>query len=329
MASRSVDGDDATAAVEPSTPARISFLSSSLLPRPYLPYFPIFLSFFFLSRWRKLWGCGLFGERSYTGAPKKRTFKMFSFRGVDLDALLDMSTDEVVKLFTIRARRRFQRGLTHKPMALIKKLRTSCKIPYGHGSIYRFFSQDVVKVGDIVIKDQVIIKQYCMISGVTSLKYDSSKEYNMIDQGYIYQNVFSLWLNKDPMAEIGGEIVFGGINSRHFRGEHTYVPISQKSYWQVNSRFRTSSLILLINHIDVGDVLLANRSTITYLLLSFLRKAIQEEEEEEEKEKPPYANLEEEEGGGGEEEELACANLEEEDIVIVDSGTSSIAGPTV
>ncbi|KAL1313382.1 uncharacterized protein LOC107646641 isoform X3 [Arachis ipaensis] len=103
---------------------------------------------------------------------------MFSFRGVDLDALLDMSTDEVVKLFTIRARRRFQRGLTHKPMALIKKLRkaipcyfhskykskifstytdigTSCKIPYGHGSIYRFFSQDVVKVGDIVIKDQV------------------------------------------------------------------------------------------------------------------------------------------------------------------------------
>ncbi|XLR26721.1 uncharacterized protein LOC107646641 isoform X2 [Arachis ipaensis] len=105
---------------------------------------------------------------------------MFSFRGVDLDALLDMSTDEVVKLFTIRARRRFQRGLTHKPMALIKKLRkaipcyfhskykskifstytdigTSCKIPYGHGSIYRFFSQDVVKVGDIVIKDQVSI----------------------------------------------------------------------------------------------------------------------------------------------------------------------------
>ncbi|KAD6453043.1 hypothetical protein E3N88_07748 [Mikania micrantha] len=58
-----------------------------------------------------------------TGAPKKRTFKKFSFRGVDLDALLDMSTDELVKLFTARARRRFQRGLKRKPMALIKKLR--------------------------------------------------------------------------------------------------------------------------------------------------------------------------------------------------------------
>ncbi|MED6204457.1 40S ribosomal protein S15-4 [Stylosanthes scabra] len=55
--------------------------------------------------------------------PKKRTFKKFSFRGVDLDALLDMSTDDLVKLFIARARRRFQRGLTRKPMALIKKLR--------------------------------------------------------------------------------------------------------------------------------------------------------------------------------------------------------------
>ena len=40
------------------------------------------------------------------GQPKKRTFKKFSFRGVDLDSLLDMSTDELVKLFTARARRR-------------------------------------------------------------------------------------------------------------------------------------------------------------------------------------------------------------------------------
>lgn len=42
------------------------------------------------------------------GVPKKRTFKKFSFRGVDLDALLDMSTDELVKLFPARARRRYK-----------------------------------------------------------------------------------------------------------------------------------------------------------------------------------------------------------------------------
>nr|XP_023911037.1 uncharacterized protein LOC112022653 [Quercus suber] len=40
--------------------------------------------------------------------PKKRTFKKFSYRGVDLDALLEMSTDDLVKLFTARARRRYK-----------------------------------------------------------------------------------------------------------------------------------------------------------------------------------------------------------------------------
>lgn len=45
-------------------------------------------------------------EVDVAGQPKKRTFKKFSFRGVDLDALLDMSMDELVKLFHARARRR-------------------------------------------------------------------------------------------------------------------------------------------------------------------------------------------------------------------------------
>jgi phytepsin len=55
----------------------------------------------------------------------------------------------------------------------------------------------------------------------------------MIEQGQILDKVFSFWLNKDPMAQIGGEIVFGGMDTRHFRGDHSYFPISQKGYWQV------------------------------------------------------------------------------------------------
>ncbi len=60
-------------------------------------------------------------------APRKRTFRKFTFRGVDLDQLLDMSTDELVDLFHARARRKFQRGLKRKPLALIKKLRAAKK----------------------------------------------------------------------------------------------------------------------------------------------------------------------------------------------------------
>ncbi|XP_074317870.1 small ribosomal subunit protein uS19-like [Silene latifolia] len=55
--------------------------------------------------------------------PKKRTFRTFSYRGIDLPALLDLKTDKLVQLLPARIRRRTERGLKQKPMALIKKLR--------------------------------------------------------------------------------------------------------------------------------------------------------------------------------------------------------------
>eukprot|EP00199_Chlamydomonas_sp_CCMP681_P003184 CAMPEP_0119106394 /NCGR_PEP_ID=MMETSP1180-20130426/4088_1 /TAXON_ID=3052 ORGANISM="Chlamydomonas cf sp, Strain CCMP681" /NCGR_SAMPLE_ID=MMETSP1180 /ASSEMBLY_ACC=CAM_ASM_000741 /LENGTH=147 /DNA_ID=CAMNT_0007091715 /DNA_START=41 /DNA_END=484 /DNA_ORIENTATION=- len=58
---------------------------------------------------------------------RPRTFRKYQFRGVDLDQLLDLSSDQLVELFHARVRRRFQRGLKRKPMALIKKLRKSKK----------------------------------------------------------------------------------------------------------------------------------------------------------------------------------------------------------
>ena len=54
---------------------------------------------------------------------KKRTFKKFTYRGVDLEKLMDLSHDELVVLVNARARRRFSRGLKRKPMAFIKRLR--------------------------------------------------------------------------------------------------------------------------------------------------------------------------------------------------------------
>ena len=39
-------------------------------------------------------------------AAKKRTFRKFTYRGVDLEQLLDLNTDELVQLFHARARRK-------------------------------------------------------------------------------------------------------------------------------------------------------------------------------------------------------------------------------
>jgi len=56
-------------------------------------------------------------------AKKKRTFKKYTFRGVDLDQLLDLQPAAFVELMHARARRKFQRGLKRKTIALLKKLR--------------------------------------------------------------------------------------------------------------------------------------------------------------------------------------------------------------
>ena len=54
---------------------------------------------------------------------KKRQFRKFTYKGLELDKLLDLSHDELLAVVCARARRRMQRGLKRKPMALIKKLR--------------------------------------------------------------------------------------------------------------------------------------------------------------------------------------------------------------
>merc|ERR1712241_1440360 len=58
---------------------------------------------------------------------KKRTFRKFTYRGVDLDQLLDMNNEQLMELFPCRIRRKIGRGLKRKPMALIKKLRKKKK----------------------------------------------------------------------------------------------------------------------------------------------------------------------------------------------------------
>ncbi|KAJ4721865.1 Aspartic proteinase [Melia azedarach] len=141
------------------------------------------------------------------------------------------------------------------------KIGIPCKIHYGSGSISGFLSQDNVKVGDIIVKDQEFIEitkdglltflaaQYDGILGLgfrdISVNQATPLWYNMMQQGHMNQQIFSLWLNRDPNAKVGGEIVFGGFDWRHFRGDHTYVPLTEKGYWQIK----------------VGDILIANSST--------------------------------------------------------------------
>ncbi|VFQ88939.1 unnamed protein product [Cuscuta campestris] len=135
------------------------------------------------------------------------------------------------------------------------------EIHYGTGEIAGFFSQDDVKVGDLVVKNQEFIEAtsepgvtflVAKFDGILGLGFQEISVgdsvpvwYNMVNQGLVKDPVFSFWLNRKVKEEEGGEIVFGGADPKHYKGEHTYVPVSKKGYWQF----------------EMGDVLIGGKPT--------------------------------------------------------------------
>merc|ERR1712224_50949 len=58
---------------------------------------------------------------------KKRKFRKYYYRGIEVEKLLDLPHGELLKLVTSRARRRFLRGLKQKPRSFIQRLRKAKK----------------------------------------------------------------------------------------------------------------------------------------------------------------------------------------------------------
>jgi small subunit ribosomal protein S15e len=58
---------------------------------------------------------------------KKRTFRKYAYRGIDLEKLVDMQNEDLMNLFCARQRRKFSRGIKRQPITLLKKLRKSKK----------------------------------------------------------------------------------------------------------------------------------------------------------------------------------------------------------
>lgn len=56
---------------------------------------------------------------------------------------------------------------------------------------------------------------------------------NMINQGLVKDKVFSFWLNRNLRDEKEGEIIFGGMDPKHYKMNHQYVPVTKNGHWQV------------------------------------------------------------------------------------------------
>jgi len=125
---------------------------------------------------------------------------------------------------------------------------TAFNITYGSGSMTGFVSRDTLQLSNLTVLGQ----QFTEATGLPGITFDAAKFdgimglafqsisvlgvvppwYNILNQKLVSDQVFSFWLNKDPNGALGGELLLGGIDSDHFIGTPTYVPLTSQTYWQ-------------------------------------------------------------------------------------------------
>ncbi|XP_064174579.1 nothepsin [Anguilla rostrata] len=123
-------------------------------------------------------------------------------------------------------------------------------IHYGSGHLLGVMAKDVLQVGNVSLANQefgesvyepgfvfVIVR----FDGVLGLGYPSLSEAaetpvfdNLMAQMLVEQPVFSFYLSrKKNTAEPEGELLLGGLDEALYSGPLTWVPVTQKGYWQI------------------------------------------------------------------------------------------------
>ncbi|MEQ2168176.1 hypothetical protein GOODEAATRI_011652, partial [Goodea atripinnis] len=135
---------------------------------------------------------------------------------------------------------------------------TEFAIRYGRGSLSGFISEDTVSVAGLAVPGQQFgeaVKQpgitfvVARFDGVLGMGYPSISVANVtpvfdtaMAAKLLPQNIFSVYISRDPKAAVGGELVLGGTDPQYYTGDLHYVNVTRKAYWQIGMN-RTAMII--------------------------------------------------------------------------------------
>lgn len=128
------------------------------------------------------------------------------------------------------------------------------------------------------VKEPGFTFAFAKFDGILGLGYDTISVqhtvppfYHMVNRDLIDEPMFSFWLNDASDESQGGELVFGGTDPRHYKGEIVWSDVRRKGYWEITMqdiKFGGESIELdpIGAAIDTGSSLLVAPTTIADLI---------------------------------------------------------------
>ncbi|XP_069713423.1 cathepsin E-like isoform X1 [Phaenicophaeus curvirostris] len=123
-------------------------------------------------------------------------------------------------------------------------------LQYGTGQLLGIAGKETLQISNISIKGQDFGESVfepgmtfalAHFDGVLGLGYPSLAVGNalpvfdsIMNQGLVEEPVFSFYLKRGDDTENGGELILGGIDHSLYKGSIHWVPVTEKSYWQIH-----------------------------------------------------------------------------------------------
>ncbi|KAJ7411424.1 Cathepsin E [Pitangus sulphuratus] len=156
-------------------------------------------------------------------------------------------------------------------------------LQYGSGQLLGIAGKDTLQISNISIKGQDFGESVfepgttfvlAHFDGVLGLGYPSLAVGNalpvfdsIMNQRLVEEPVFSFYLKRGDDTENGGELILGGIDHSLYKGSIHWVPVTEKSYWQIHvNNIKIQGRVAFCSHgceaiVDSGTSLITGPSS--------------------------------------------------------------------